>query len=78
MDMKNLTEIRTEFVEAVTLYLSEVCHLEGEDLALKVSCYLDWNWPVIEASHAANGPRNTGLASDFTCDFICRMLAGRI
>ena len=76
--IKTLAEIRLAFVEAVTAYLSEACRFDGEELALKVSAYLDWNWPIVEACYKANGLTSTSLASDFTCDFVCKMLAGRV
>ena len=73
--MRNLFEIKADFVESVTNYLAAACRFKGEELALKTSAYLDWNWPAVEASYFAMEPSGTGNVSDFTCEFICRMLS---
>lgn len=75
---KTLDQIRCAFIESVTYYLADVCRLDGEALAVRVSAYLDWNWPIVQACYKSGEVTGTGLASDFTCDFICKMLAGRV
>lgn len=75
---KTLDQIRCAFIESITAYLADVCRLDGEALAVRVSDYLDWNWPAVETSYMKRDVVGTGCASDFTCYFICEMLRDRV
>lgn len=75
--MSNLFEIRRAYVNGVANYLN-TCRVPRSDLALRVEQYVANDWRAVEDSFAAREPRNTGNASDFTCGFICKMVAGRL
>lgn len=74
---KSLQEVREVFLAEVFGYIEDCGFYTKEEAELKAEAYVDWDWPYVQASYIANDIR-TGTCTDFTADFICRMLAGRV
>ena len=75
MKNKPLSEVKAEFVYQVVLYLKDVCHVESENLPDFTAHYVDDQWPIVESCYKYGDLCNTGSATDFTCDFVCRAIA---
>lgn len=74
---KSLQEVREDFLAEVFGYIEDCGFFTKDEVAARTATYSAGEWKFVEASYIANDIR-TGTCSDFTADFICRMLAGRV
>ena len=74
---KSLQEVRVAFMSEVYDYIEDCGMFKQEEIVPKVATYAAGEWKFIEASFNTNSIQ-TGTCSDFTADFVCRMLAGRV
>ena len=74
---KSLQEVREAFLAEVFGYIEDCGFFTKDEVAARTATYSAGEWKFVEASYIANDIR-TGTCSDFTADFICRMLAGRV
>ena len=74
---KSLQEVREAFLAEVFDYIEDFGFYPKDEVAAMTAAYSSGEWKFVEASYIANDIR-TGTCSDFTADFICRMLAGRV
>jgi len=74
---KSLQEVREAFLAEVFGYIEDCNFFTKDEVAAKTAAYFAGEWKFVEASYIANDIR-TGVCTDFTADFVCRMLAGRI
>lgn len=75
---KSLQEVREAFLAEVFNYIEDcTATFSKNEVAAKTATFSKNEWKFVEASYIANDIR-TGTCSDFTADFICRMLADRV
>lgn len=74
---KSLQEVRESFLGEVFDYIEDCGFFTTDEVAAKTATFSKNEWKFVEVSYIANDIR-TGVCSDFTADFICRMLAGRV
>ena len=74
---KSLQEVREAFLGEVFDYIEDCGFFTKDEVAARTAAYSAGEWKFVEASYIANDIR-TGTCTDFTADFVCRMLAGRV
>ncbi len=76
---KPKTEVKAAFIGEVVAYLEEVSPYKGPELAEFTAKYVASQWGYVNAVYDAGCivGLNSG-ASDFTCDFCCKLLANRV
>ncbi len=85
MRMRTITElqrVKIAFMKAILDYFVATGHwsiadnMEYETSASMIN-FFDSEWPAVKDSFVTQSIR-TGTSSDFTCHFVCELLAGRI